>query len=75
MMAAGARTLVPMEKLSVRGYVEAMRSLPELLRIRSDLAAQFARDRPDLFIGVDAPDFNLGLETRLKRAGIRRCIT
>ena len=70
MIAAGARTLVPMEKLSVRGYVEALRSLPELLRIRSSLAAQLLDDRPDLFIGVDAPDFNLGLETRLKRAGI-----
>ncbi len=70
MIAAGASTLVPMEKLAVRGYVEALRSLPELLRIRSTLAARLARDRPDLFIGVDAPDFNLGLEARLKRAGI-----
>lgn len=70
MLAAGARTLVPMEKLAVRGYVEALRSLPELLRIRADLAARLAADRPDLFIGVDAPDFNLGLEARLKRAGI-----
>jgi len=70
MQAAGARTLVPMEKLSVRGYVEALRSLPELFRIRGRLASQFLQDRPDLFIGVDAPDFNLGLERRLKRAGI-----
>lgn len=70
MLAAGATTLVPMEKLAVRGYVEALRSLPELLRIRADLAARLATDRPDLFIGVDAPDFNLGLEARLKRAGI-----
>lgn len=70
MQAAGARTLVPMEKLSVRGYVEALRSLPELVRIRSRLAARFLDDRPGLFIGVDAPDFNLGLERRLKRAGI-----
>jgi lipid-A-disaccharide synthase len=70
MIGAGARTLVPMEKLSVRGYVEALRSLPELLRIRSDLAATLKADKPDLFIGIDAPDFNLGLETRLKRAGI-----
>lgn len=70
MLAAGATTLVPMEKLAVRGYVEALRSLPELLRIRADLAARLAADRPDLFIGVDAPDFNLGLEARLKRAGI-----
>ena len=70
MIAAGAKTLVPMEKLSVRGYVEALRSLPELLRIRSGLAATLASDKPDVFIGIDAPDFNLGLETRLKRAGI-----
>jgi len=70
MQAAGATTLVAMEKLSVRGYVEAMRSLPELLRIRSRLAAQLVAEKPDLFIGIDAPDFNLGLETRLKRAGI-----
>lgn len=70
MIAAGARTLVPMEKLSVRGYVEAIRSLPELLRIRANLATRLLAERPDLFIGVDAPDFNLGLETRLKRAGI-----
>ncbi|HEX5628289.1 MAG TPA: lipid-A-disaccharide synthase [Usitatibacteraceae bacterium] len=70
MMAAGATTLVPMEKLSVRGYVEALRSLPELLRIRSSLAARLVRERPDLFIGIDAPDFNLGLEAKLKRAGI-----
>lgn len=70
MLAAGATTLVPMEKLAVRGYVEAMRSLPELLRIRANLASRLAADRPDLFIGVDAPDFNLGLEARLKRAGI-----
>ena len=70
MMAAGATTLVPMEKLSVRGYIEALRSLPELLRIRSSLAARLAREKPDLFIGIDAPDFNLGLEAKLKRAGI-----
>ena len=70
MLAAGASTRVPMEKLSVRGYVEALRSLPELLRIRANLGAQLEAERPDLFIGVDAPDFNLGLATRLKRAGI-----
>jgi lipid-A-disaccharide synthase len=70
MMAEGASTLVPLEKLSVRGYVEALKSLPELLAIRRRLAARIAADRPDLFIGVDAPDFNLGLEARLKRAGV-----
>jgi len=70
MQAAGARTLFPMETLSVRGYVEALGSLRKLLRIRSNLARLFARTPPRVFIGVDAPDFNLWLETRLKRAGI-----
>ena len=71
MIAEGARTLFPMEKLSVRGYVEALKHLPEIFGIRQKLGAQFIEDRPDLFIGIDAPDFNLGLEKRLKSAGIR----
>jgi len=70
MIAAGATTLYPMEKLAVRGYVEVLRRLPELLRIRSELGRRLAADRPSLFIGVDAPDFNLGLEARLKARGI-----
>jgi lipid-A-disaccharide synthase len=70
MQAEGARSLVPMEKLSVRGYVEALSALPELLVIRRNLARHFIADRPRLFIGVDAPDFNLGLELKLRRAGI-----
>src|SRR4029079_8448821 len=71
MVAEGARTLFPMEKLSVRGYVEALKHLPEIFGIRQKLGAQFIEDRPDLFIGIDAPDFNLGLEKRLNSAGIR----
>lgn len=71
MIAEGARTLFPLEKLSVRGYVEALKHLPEIFGIRRSLGAQLVADRPDLFIGVDAPDFNLGLERRLKSAGIR----
>ena len=70
MMAAGAKSLFPMEKLSVSGYVEVLRSLPELLGIRSQLARTILADPPDLFIGVDAPDFNLALEAKVKRAGI-----
>jgi lipid-A-disaccharide synthase len=70
MIAAGARTLEPMDKLSVRGYVEVLKSIPELLRLRARLARTLLADPPDLFIGVDAPDFNLALEARLKRAGI-----
>ncbi len=71
MQAAGARTLFPMEALSVRGYVEALGSLRKILRIRRDLTSILRAAPPRLFIGVDAPDFNLALEARLKRRGIR----
>ena len=70
MIAEGAKTLYPLEKLSVRGYVEVLKHLPEILRIRRELATRFLEDRPRLYIGVDAPDFNLGLERRLKAGGI-----
>ena len=70
MQAAGARSLFPMETLSVRGYVEALGSLRKILRIRRNLARLLKAHRPRLFIGVDAPDFNLSLETKLRRAGI-----
>lgn len=70
MQAEGARSLFPMEALSVRGYLEVLRHLPRLLRIRKQLAHHFIKDPPALFIGVDAPDFNLGLSRRLKQKGI-----
>jgi lipid-A-disaccharide synthase len=70
MIAAGVQSLYPMETLSVRGYVEALRSLPAILRIRKALKRYFLANPPQLFIGVDAPDFNLGLEKKLKRAGV-----
>ena len=70
MLAAGVHSLFPQELLAVRGYVEVLRRLPALLRVRRRLAGHFLRERPDLFVGVDAPDFNLALERRLKRAGI-----
>jgi len=71
MLEAGAETLVPMERLSVMGLTEVLRHLRELLRTRSDLTRYFLDWRPDVFIGVDAPDFNIGLERRLRKAGIR----
>ncbi len=71
MQAAGCESLVPMERLSIMGLTEVLRHLGELLRIRRDLTRSFLAWRPDLFIGVDAPDFNLGLERRLRKAGIR----
>ncbi len=70
MMAEGARSLYPMEKLSVRGYVEVLKSLSEILAIRRGIARTLRDDPPGLFIGIDAPDFNLGLEAKLKAAGI-----
>jgi lipid-A-disaccharide synthase len=70
MMAQGLDSIVPMEKLSVRGYAEALRHYGEILRIRRQLARRLIEDPPRLFIGVDSSDFNLALERRLKRAGI-----
>jgi len=71
MQAAGCRSLFPMERLSVMGLVEVLRSYPALFRLRAELAAHFLRNPPDVFIGVDAPDFNLGLEQWLRRHGVR----
>jgi lipid-A-disaccharide synthase len=70
MIAAGVKSLFPLETLAVRGYVEALRSLPAILGIRKALKRYFRANPPHLFIGVDAPDFNLGLERKLKQAGI-----
>ena len=71
MEAAGCKAWYPVEKLAVRGFVEVVRHLPALLRIRRDLRRRFLAEPVSLFIGVDAPDFNLGLERTLKRAGVR----
>lgn len=70
MEAAGMDILYPLEKLAVRGYVEVIRHLPELLSIRRRLARHWLKERPAAFIGIDAPDFNFTLETKLKAAGI-----
>ena len=71
MQAAGCEAWYPLEALSVRGFVEVLRHLPELVRIRGALARRLAAERVPLFVGVDAPDFNLGLERRLKARGVR----
>ena len=70
MAAEGFVSHFPMEKLSVRGYAEVLRHYGEIMGIRSKLARGLIAERPDLFIGVDSGDFNLGLERRLKEAGI-----
>jgi lipid-A-disaccharide synthase len=70
MQAQGFESHYPMEKLSVRGYAEALMSYREIMAIRRRIAKSLLAERPDLFIGVDASDFNLGLERQLKDAGI-----
>ncbi|HCI14725.1 MAG: lipid-A-disaccharide synthase [Gallionellales bacterium GWA2_60_142] len=70
MQSAGMEVLFPMEKLAVRGYVEVLRHYREIVGIRRKLREYFLGKRPDLFIGVDAPDFNLDLEMALKMSGI-----
>jgi lipid-A-disaccharide synthase len=70
MQQAGLVSLFPMEKLSVRGYVEVLRHYREIVGIRRRLIRHLLKDPPDVFVGVDAPDFNLDLEVPLKRRGI-----
>lgn len=70
MIAEGFESHYPIEKLSVRGYTEVLRHYTEIMGIRRRLTKAMIRERPDLFIGVDSSEFNLGLERRLKDAGI-----
>jgi lipid-A-disaccharide synthase len=70
MEAAGLDPWYPMERLAVRGYIEVLRHFPGLLAMRRRLARRLLAARPKLFIGIDAPDFNLSLERKLKNAGI-----
>ena len=67
----GFHALWPSEKLAVRGYVEVLRHYREIVGIRRQLTARVLADRPDIFIGVDAPDFNLDLEAALKLSGVK----
>jgi lipid-A-disaccharide synthase len=70
MRARGFDAWWPSEALAVRGYLEVLPHLRKLLAIRRALGDRLLRERPDIFIGIDAPDFNFGLEERLKTAGI-----
>ena len=71
LVAQGLDAWWPHERLSVFGYVDAIARLPELLRIRRQLGDRLLVQRPAAFIGIDAPDFNFGLETRLRTAGLK----
>jgi lipid-A-disaccharide synthase len=71
MQAEGLRSDWSMETLSVRGYVEAIKQLPAILKLRKELITHLlSEDRPDAYLGIDAPDFNLGVELALRKAGI-----
>jgi len=71
MVAAGCEQWEPADSLAVMGLIEPLRHIPRLLRLRRHLARRWIESPPDVFIGIDAPDFNLGLEKKLRKAGIR----
>jgi len=71
MQAAGCEPWFPLETLSVAGFVEVLSRIPEILALRRALLKRLLAERVNLFVGVDAPDFNLGVEAKLKRAGVR----
>ncbi len=71
MQAQGFDAWWPLDKLSVMGYVDALKNYREIAGIRRQLKKRLLETRPDIFIGVDAPDFNLGLERELKAAGVK----
>lgn len=71
MLAEGCETLVDMEELSVMGLAEILKHLPRLLKIRKQVIQTMLQEKPDVYIGIDAPDFNLDVELKLKANGIK----
>lgn len=71
MIEAGCEAIESIEALSVMGLAEVLPALPRLFRLRAALLRRFLADQPDVVIGIDAPDFNLGLERRLRARGLK----
>jgi lipid-A-disaccharide synthase len=71
MEAEGCRSFFAQDRLAVMGLIEPLKRLPELLRIRRYLREYFLANPPDVFVGIDSPDFNLSLEESLRKAGIK----
>lgn len=71
MEAQGLTSMFPMDRLSVMGFVEPLKRLPELLHIRRAVFEHFRDNPPDIFLGIDSPDFNLRLERKLREQGIK----
>jgi lipid-A-disaccharide synthase len=70
MIGQGFDSWYPLERLAIRGYVEVLRSIPGLVRLRRELKSRLLAHPPDLFVGIDAPDFNLDLEVGLRKRGV-----
>jgi len=71
MIAAGCKPIASIEELSVMGFAEVIKVLPRILKLRRSVIERFSQDRPDCVIGIDAPDFNLTVERRLREQGIK----
>lgn len=71
MLAAGFNSFFPQDRLAVMGLVEPLKRLPELLSIRKHLIGYFSDNPPDVFVGIDSPDFNLTIEEKLRAQGIK----